>query len=928
MPHEHAPRVAKAWTVIVAPTLGGSFRPATQRALPSTGFSPTPAALDLSVRMRLPAFAFAVDSIAAAPACDSWMATPAAQAAERWISPSSANAIPPAMAFRQPDVGRLPVDGVHVRQVTTPLGGSFRAATPQAVPSAGRSPSPATLELSAGLRMPRFDFDADTTAQPTGADTATVPPCASWMPTPGPQAAERWVALSTAEAIPAATLVESGGLRMPRFDFDADTAAEPTRASSDAGAATALPPCASWMAAPEPQAAERWVALSTAEAIPAAIAFRQPDIGKLPVSATHVRQVTELAPSLEPEPVARDVRAVMNSRPASSYRGPALIRFSLHAVEEIVARPAATVQAPRPAGARPGPAPMPVESMPVVPAHAPAAMAPSVHMVLPGIRALTAQVLPQARAVQGPAAMAVESMPTVAQLVPLPVAARPALRLPTLAHFQPAEDNIEILAAPTTAPGPAPVESMPAAAAFRALPLPVRPVLVAQTFYPELRARFDMPRVAGPAPVVAEPPVPQPQPALLHPISRIATQPAGAQPERPTPAIPQPGAFPLEYYCQRITSFPAKRIQPMTPRVALQQQPFAIEAALGKLEDLLKKKPTRLVLPFEEIFNKRKAQDAKRSRININRTGKIAAAVMVGIALWAGSRIANLSQHTEEFRAQVAASERTVAVGESAGIDPTQGNFGTGPVGKARRAIANRAAMEITDTFKAGMRAWGAEAQSWAPGWKRNPQGYVSTGDMALFQPSLKYTDYRMEFYGQIEDKSLGWVVRAQDKKNYYAMKFTVTKPGLRPIISMVHYGVVDGKAGHKVETPLSVMVHNNRPMHVAVDVRGKRFTASIDGERIESWTDDASAQGGVGFFSDPGEKARLYWMKLSRNQDWLGRFCAYLSKDGKQQTAEMWGPGIPNNRAPAYPQLPALALAAAGPFKIRKHRRSEAWTF
>jgi hypothetical protein len=301
---------------------------------------------------------------------------------------------------------------------------------------------------------------------------------------------------------------------------------------------------------------------------------------------------------------------------------------------------------------------------------------------------------------------------------------------------------------------------------------------------------------------------------------------------------------------------------------------------------------------------------------------------MVGVALWAGSRIANLSRHTEEFRAQVAASERTVAVEEAAGVDPTQGNFGTGPMGKARRAIANRAATEITDTFKAGMRAWGAETQSWATGWKRNPQGYVSTGEMALFQPSLKYTDYRMEFYGQIEDKSMGWVVRAQDKKNYYARKFTITKPGLRPIISMVHYGVVNGKAGHKIETPLSVMVHNNRPMHVAVDVRGKRFTASIDGERIDTWTDDSAAQGGVGFFSDPGEKARLYWMKLSRNQDWLGRFCAYLSKDGKLQTAEMWGPGNPNEQEPFYPRLPALALAAAGPFKIRKHRRSEAWTF
>src|SRR2546423_4953267 len=106
-----------------------------------------------------------------------------------------------------------------------------------------------------------------------------------------------------------------------------------------------------------------------------------------------------------------------------------------------------------------------------------------------------------------------------------------------------------------------------------------------------------------------------------------------------------------------------------------------------------------------------------------------------------------------------------------------------------------------------------------------------------------------MEFYGQIEDKSIGWVVRAQDKKNFYAMKFTVIEPGLRPIIAMEHYGVTNGKMGHRVQTPLSVMVHNGRPMHVAVDVRGNRFNASIEGEPVDSWTDDTLAQGGVGFF-------------------------------------------------------------------------------
>jgi hypothetical protein len=211
---------------------------------------------------------------------------------------------------------------------------------------------------------------------------------------------------------------------------------------------------------------------------------------------------------------------------------------------------------------------------------------------------------------------------------------------------------------------------------------------------------------------------------------------------------------------------------------------------------------------------------------------------------------------------------------------------------------------------------------------------------MALFKPSLTYTDYHMEFYGQIEEKSMGWVVRAQDKKNYYAMKFKVVEPGLRPMIAMVHYQVVNGKAGHAVQTPLSVMVHNNEPYHVAVDVRGNHFPASIEGEPVESWTDDAPSRGAVGFFSDAGERARLYWMKLSRNQDWLGRMCAYLSGDGNAgpaQTAEVWGPEFPPQRPePAAPRMPEAALPVRSanlfglesPYRaqISKNRRSEGW--
>jgi hypothetical protein len=123
-----------------------------------------------------------------------------------------------------------------------------------------------------------------------------------------------------------------------------------------------------------------------------------------------------------------------------------------------------------------------------------------------------------------------------------------------------------------------------------------------------------------------------------------------------------------------------------------------------------------------------------------------------------------------------------------------------------------------------------------------------------------------------------------------------------------VHYAVVGGKKGQRVETPLSIMVHNDEPYHVSVDVKGNRVITSIEGQEVDSWTDDALKVGGIGFFSEVGESARLYWMRLSKNQDWLGRVCAYLSSGSGTKTAELWRDELPH--APAQPPEPTLPTA------------------
>ncbi|MEI9976845.1 MAG: hypothetical protein WDO73_35225 [Ignavibacteriota bacterium] len=181
-----------------------------------------------------------------------------------------------------------------------------------------------------------------------------------------------------------------------------------------------------------------------------------------------------------------------------------------------------------------------------------------------------------------------------------------------------------------------------------------------------------------------------------------------------------------------------------------------------------------------------------------------------------------------------------------------------GPISAVRRAIQGRAAVELSDTFHR-MESWGSSAMALPAGWTRHPDGYVHSGQLALYRPTQSFSDYRFEFFGEIEKKGMSWAIRAKDTQNYYGMKMTVIEPGLRPVVAMVHYAVVDGKKMQRVETPLSIMMHNNEPYHVAVDVRGNKVITSIEGQEVDSWTNDSLKVGGVGFFSEVGgERAAL----------------------------------------------------------------------
>ncbi|HXI39979.1 MAG TPA: hypothetical protein VNH83_08370 [Bryobacteraceae bacterium] len=191
--------------------------------------------------------------------------------------------------------------------------------------------------------------------------------------------------------------------------------------------------------------------------------------------------------------------------------------------------------------------------------------------------------------------------------------------------------------------------------------------------------------------------------------------------------------------------------------------------------------------------------------------------------------------------------------------------------------IRQRATIEVQDDFRSGLSRWSG-APNWAGSWTYDPTGFARPGRLALLSGSQPMSDYRLEFLAQIEKKAMGWVFRAADTRNYYAMKLVVSKHGTAAGYSIVHYAVIDGHQKLKIELPLPITATSKTMLRVRQEIREDQFTTYLDGRLVDTWSDATLIRGGIGFFSDPGESAYIRWVDVIYNDDALGRFCSYLA--------------------------------------------------
>jgi hypothetical protein len=192
-------------------------------------------------------------------------------------------------------------------------------------------------------------------------------------------------------------------------------------------------------------------------------------------------------------------------------------------------------------------------------------------------------------------------------------------------------------------------------------------------------------------------------------------------------------------------------------------------------------------------------------------------------------------------------------------------------------SIGSRSGVRFTEDFTQRFDKWEGRRDP-EETWSMDEAGFVVPGDLAIYRPSAKMADYRLEFLGGLERKALSWAYRVQDFDNYYVAKILITKPGSLPALSVERYAVIGGKEGPHRINPISLTIRGQSMLRVSMNAYGPDFDIRIDGRIVDSWTDSRIETGGVGFFNAKGESSKISWMKVEYQYDILGRVCSWFA--------------------------------------------------
>jgi hypothetical protein len=180
------------------------------------------------------------------------------------------------------------------------------------------------------------------------------------------------------------------------------------------------------------------------------------------------------------------------------------------------------------------------------------------------------------------------------------------------------------------------------------------------------------------------------------------------------------------------------------------------------------------------------------------------------------------------------------------------GSLPSAPAERSKRT----AAAPIEEHFNAGLENWTGDTADW----KLDAAGARAAG-LALFRPTVGMSDYEFEFFSRIENHGVTFVFRASNLSNYLKVTIALAESGKYELRRCAVIGGVDEPAAI---VPLGAKLRSNAAFTVKTRAKRNDFSISLDGEVVARWTDGRVPVGGVGFLAPRGDRARIYWLRVS----------------------------------------------------------------
>lgn len=375
-----------------------------------------------------------------------------------------------------------------------------------------------------------------------------------------------------------------------------------------------------------------------------------------------------------------------------------------------------------------------------------------------------------------------------------------------------------------------------------------------------------------------------------HPEFRPSASTAGAElnllPARPSVIVPpsagavwrrssthQPTLFPLSalFPTRRdqapqdarleICPWRAKPVLPPTrlPRISLQERNATRARALKEVGQALQQETIERAKRFWKLA----PADLKWLALALP-------IVMLGVWLWPGKTV-SVSVASPIGLMKTAAKP---AAGSSYLEKVWQSDLN---LGGFEERIASRSSILLEEDFSAGLGLWEGEG-NWARSWYYDKGGVVRPGRMAIYQPSIPMKDYQLELTAAVERRSISWMVRASNLRNYIAVRLNIVGSGANQRLSFERWTVKEGRVTRRQVLPLATNLGSATTARIRMDVVGNTFTTVLQDQVIDVFTDSSHASGGVGLFSSVGDQPRIYRLDLSHQHDFFGRLCSFLA--------------------------------------------------